>query len=206
MKTKKIILTAVLSFLCCSLFAIDEMDVVNANAKTICDMLTFALKYQQKPYQDGAEGPNSFDCPGFNKFVYKELGITLPKTTGQQASAGKKIKSKKSLKDGDLVFFMAGNDKKVIAFTGIVSKKKPGDSFDFLYVSSSDGVTIASDSNELFADSFLYGSRVTSDKELNAIRKNYEKKQKEIEKTAKAVEKKKAELVKAEKKAEKAKK
>jgi hypothetical protein len=205
MKTKKLISTAILAIFCCSLFAVNEMEVVNANAKTIKEMLDFAQKQQQKPFQEGAEGPNTFDCPGFCKFVFNELGIGLPKTTNQQASVGKKVKNKKSLKEGDLVFF-SESGKKAIAYVGIVSKMKGGETFDFLYVSQSKGVTAISSEDSAFEDNFLYGSRVTSDKELNTIRKNYAKKQNEIKKAEKAAEKQRAELEKANKKAEKAKK
>lgn len=32
-------------------------------------------------YVYGAEGPNTFDCSGFVKWVYKQAGISLPRTT-----------------------------------------------------------------------------------------------------------------------------
>jgi len=205
MKSKKIILTVIFSFICCSFWAANESEVVNAKAKTINEMLTFALKYQQKPYQEGAEGPSEFDCAGFNKFVFKELGVELPKTAAQQAATkGKKITRKKDLKEGDLVFFGSGSNKKTIEYTGIVFKKKEGDAFDFLYVSKLEGVTIASDENDLFASAFISGNRVTSDVELSNIRKNYAQKQKEVERAKKEAEKKKTELDKANKEAEKA--
>jgi hypothetical protein len=205
MKGKKIILAAIFSFICCSFWAANESEVANANAKTINEMLTFALKYQQKPYQEGAEGPSEFDCPGFNRFVFKELGIDLPKTAALQAAAkGKKVTRKKDLKEGDLVFFGVGSDKKTIKYTGIVFKKKEGDAFDFLYVSKTEGVTIASDENELFEGAFISGNRVTSDLELSNIRKNHAQKQKDVERAKKEAEKKKMELDKANKEADKA--
>jgi len=204
MKQKRFTLTAILFFICCSLFAEDNLAVVNAKVKTIQEMLTEALKYQRKPYVAGANGPDSFDGPGFAQFMYKQLGLDIPQNAAEQAKTGKKISKKKDLVDGDLVFFQAGNNDKSIGMVGIIMKKKNGDAFDFLYVSTSEGVTIGSDDNESFKDAFIQGARITSDKELNDIRKAYAAKQKAIEKAGKEVEKKKADVQKAEQKAEKA--
>lgn len=48
------------------------------------------------------------DCSGLVQQVYKRLGINLPRTTYQQAKAGK-IVSTKSLLPGDLVFYNTGS-------------------------------------------------------------------------------------------------
>ncbi|MGN1157892.1 MAG: C40 family peptidase, partial [Agathobacter sp.] len=44
------------------------------------------------------------DCSGFTKQVYKKFGITLPRTSYTQPSAGKKIKASEA-KPGDLFFY-----------------------------------------------------------------------------------------------------
>ena len=59
-------------------------------------------------YVWAANGPNSFDCSGFTKYVFEKHGITIPRYSGYQAHVGKKIAYNK-LKKGDLVFF--GTDK-----------------------------------------------------------------------------------------------
>ncbi|NLK44931.1 MAG: hypothetical protein GX300_11130 [Tissierellia bacterium] len=57
-----------------------------------------------KPYRWGGAGPNSYDCSGLVYYLYKNLGINLPRTSRTQASAGTYV-SKKDLQYGDLVFF-----------------------------------------------------------------------------------------------------
>jgi cell wall-associated NlpC family hydrolase len=57
-----------------------------------------------KPYQWGAEGPDKFDCSGLVIYVYSELGVDLPRVSGQQAYAGTHV-DRKDLQPGDLVFF-----------------------------------------------------------------------------------------------------
>ena len=89
-----------------------------------------AKKQIGKPYEWGAEGPNSFDCSGLTYYVYKQNGVTLPRSSTSQATAGKSV-SKSSLKEGDLVFFNTNG--KGISHVGIyigdgkmVHSTKPG--------------------------------------------------------------------------------
>lgn len=60
--------------------------------------------YLKIPYKWGGTTPKGFDCSGFVRYVYKEFGYTLPRTTKQQIYCGKSV-SKSDLREGDLVFF-----------------------------------------------------------------------------------------------------
>ena len=55
------------------------------------------------PYVWGATGPTSFDCSGFTQWVYRQHGISIPRTSGAQKSAGK-IVSLSELQVGDIVW------------------------------------------------------------------------------------------------------
>lgn len=71
-------------------------------------IIYFAEKCLGKPYKYGAkpsEAPESFDCSSFLQYVYKKVGIKIPRTTIEQALLGKKVKPKKEiLEAGDLIF------------------------------------------------------------------------------------------------------
>lgn len=58
-------------------------------------------------YVYGAEGPDTFDCSGLTTYVYKKLGVSLPRTAYLQGynQYGIKITDPDSLQPGDLVFF-----------------------------------------------------------------------------------------------------
>jgi peptidoglycan DL-endopeptidase CwlO len=56
------------------------------------------------PYQWGAEGPDSFDCSGLTSWAFKRAGVTLPRSSKQQARVGTPV-SRSELQPGDLVFF-----------------------------------------------------------------------------------------------------
>jgi len=57
-----------------------------------------------KPYQWGASGPDKFDCSGLVLYVYKALGVPLPRMSGEQAGSGYHV-DRADLEPGDLVFF-----------------------------------------------------------------------------------------------------
>ena len=63
------------------------------------------LAYAQlgKPYVWGAEGPNSFDCSGLIHYIYKQVGVSMPRSSKEQSNVGTKI-NKSDLQSGDLIF------------------------------------------------------------------------------------------------------
>jgi cell wall-associated NlpC family hydrolase len=63
-----------------------------------------ALAQVGKPYRWGATGPASFDCSGLVRFAYTEAGLSLPRTSRQQWSAGRHVQ-RGDLRPGDLVFW-----------------------------------------------------------------------------------------------------
>lgn len=74
-------------------------------------LITYGAKFVGTPYVWGGTTPRGFDCSGFTSYVYKNVtGKTLPRTSGAQYSASKKI-SKSQLQAGDLVFFSVGSSR-----------------------------------------------------------------------------------------------
>ena len=67
-------------------------------------LFEYAFKQLDKPYVYSMAGPESFDCSGFTYYIYKEIGIKIPRTSEQQSQKGINI-DKSSLMPGDLVFF-----------------------------------------------------------------------------------------------------
>jgi cell wall-associated NlpC family hydrolase len=63
-----------------------------------------ALSRQGLPYVWGATGPDSFDCSGLMLWAWQQAGITIPRTSAEQA-AGLTTVPLDQLRPGDLVTF-----------------------------------------------------------------------------------------------------
>lgn len=70
--------------------------------------------YLGVPYKWGGSTPSGgFDCSGFVQYVYRAHGITLPRVSRQQATAGTDLPTRiDALEAGDLMFF-ASNGRRV---------------------------------------------------------------------------------------------
>jgi len=67
------------------------------------ELVRLAKSFVGTPYVWGGTDPrNGFDCSGFIQYVYRKMGIELPRVSYQQANAGQRIKLK-DLQPGDLV-------------------------------------------------------------------------------------------------------
>lgn len=68
-------------------------------------VVAYAKQFIGTKYTYGGSSPSTgFDCSGFTSYVYKNFGVSLPRTSGGQASAGTAV-SKSNLAPGDLVIY-----------------------------------------------------------------------------------------------------
>ena len=81
-------------------------------------IVAYAKQFLGTPYVYGGNGPNSFDCSGFTKYVYAHFGVTLNRTATDQLANGTAV-SKSQLQPGDLVFFNSGYTSKPVSHVGI---------------------------------------------------------------------------------------
>ena len=65
-----------------------------------------AQQYLGVPYQWGSNDPSTgLDCSGLVQRVYSDLGMSLPRTSEEQATVGTPVSSLAQAQPGDLVFF-----------------------------------------------------------------------------------------------------
>ena len=65
-------------------------------------VVAIAMQYVGSPYVWGASGPSAFDCSGFTSYVYAQVGISLPRTSSEQAVSGTPVSAAEA-QPGDLV-------------------------------------------------------------------------------------------------------
>lgn len=75
----------------------------------VATMLTWAKAQIGKPYVFGANGPDSYDCSGFTRSAFAQIGITIPRTAGAQrdwlaAGNGYRVAAGQE-HPGDLIFW-----------------------------------------------------------------------------------------------------
>ncbi|MBA2942747.1 C40 family peptidase [Paenibacillus sp. CGMCC 1.16610] len=70
-------------------------------------VISIGKNYLGTPYQFGAKAgqTNTFDCSSFTQYVFKRVGVNLPRTSKNQAHVGSYV-SRSNLRTGDLVFFL----------------------------------------------------------------------------------------------------
>ncbi len=68
-------------------------------------IIAYAKQFLGNKYVYGGTSlTNGTDCSGYTQGVFKKFGISLPRTSRQQATVGKKV-STSNLKEGDLLFY-----------------------------------------------------------------------------------------------------
>jgi hypothetical protein len=119
----------------------DEITPVNYD-----QLLPIAKKFIGVPYAWGGTSPSGFDCSGYISFVYKQLGIDLPRISKDMAKSGEPVK-RSQLRVGDLVFFNTyGSD---ISHAGIYIGNN-----QFIHSQDGKGVSIS-----LLNDPFYWSKR-----------------------------------------------
>ena len=105
-----------------------------------------------KPYLWGASGNNQFDCSSFVQYVYRHIGVELPRISYQQAEFKSKIN--KNIKRGDLLFFET-LDKGRISHVGIYVGNN-----QFIHASSYYKKVVISEFNGFYKEKFRWAISV----------------------------------------------
>ncbi|NHN25023.1 LysM peptidoglycan-binding domain-containing protein [Flavobacterium jejuense] len=119
-----------------------------------------ASQYIGIKYKYGGTTPKGFDCSGLMCTTFKEIDLSLPRTSSAQANYGEKIKMKESQK-GDLIFFATGR-KNRISHVGMITEVNE-DEIKFIHASTSSGVMISSSKEPYFASRIIQVNRVLNE-------------------------------------------
>ena len=124
-------------------------------------VLSTADEYVGTPYRRGGTSPNGgFDASGFVRFVFAQLGVSLPRTSRDQARVGKGIQPDwRAIAPGDLVMFEDGGGISHVAI--YVGRSR------IIHSSASGGGVryddLETDRGQWFVDHLVAARRVTPD-------------------------------------------
>ncbi len=122
----------------------DTTSVTEVSRSDSSKLVDDALSLIGVPYVFGGNSRSGFDCSGYTQYVFKGVGISLPRTAAEQFKLGVSV-NREQLQVGDLVFF---------------STYAPGASHVGIYIGG--GRFIAADSNKGICISKLDDAYYTS--------------------------------------------
>ncbi|MBP9792437.1 MAG: C40 family peptidase [Flavobacterium sp.] len=108
-------------------------------------------------YRSGATGNGGFDCSGLMYTTFKNIEMTLPRSSRDMAAnAGVRI-DKSQAQKGDLIFFATSG--RGVSHVGMVTEVSD-DEIKFIHSSTSSGVIVSSTKEAYYAKRFVQVNRV----------------------------------------------
>ena len=80
-------------------------EIHRGDSAVVRRLTSIAMQYVGVPYVYGGSTPDGFDCSGFVMYVFRQAGISLPRTADDQYMIGVPV-APSNLRAGDLVFFV----------------------------------------------------------------------------------------------------
>jgi probable lipoprotein NlpC len=111
---------------------------VDASAATETVIET-ARSFIGTPYKYGGTTRKGMDCSGLLFTSFKAVDINIPRTSQEQASMGKSVRTS-DIQPGDLVFFTEKKGSNRISHVGLVTEVRDSDEIIFIHSTNSRGV------------------------------------------------------------------
>jgi probable lipoprotein NlpC len=112
---------------------------IHESNEKVDKVIKTAKSYVGTPYKYGGTSRSGMDCSGLMLLCFKEVSITLPRTSAEQSNVGTAIKYA-DLRPGDLVFFTDKKGGSTVVHAGLVSKVNGPRDVKFIHSSTKLGV------------------------------------------------------------------
>lgn len=136
----------------------DERFVVNENLSFEQRAIQVAETFLGVRYRYAGNSYAGVDCSGLMNLVFKELGKSIPRTSGGIMTITDPV-LKDHVMPGDLVFFATGRNRSRVSHVGMVTRVLSGD-LEFIHSSTSQGVIKSKLSEQYWTRAFLRAGRL----------------------------------------------
>ena len=119
------------------------------------EIAEYSRQFIGRAYVYGGNGPNSFDCSGFVKYIYAQFGYNLYRTASDQLKNGVAVPLD-SVQPGDLVFFRASGTVKPVSHVGLYV----GDGVFIHASTTTKGVRYDNLSTGYYSNIYVYARRI----------------------------------------------
>ncbi len=144
------------SFTCKKEDKTETSQIHKISGKTDRDsIISYAKNYLGVPYvYAGSDPEKGFDCSGFVSYVFKNFGMTLPRSSSGYKDLGHAL-NPEDFKVGDILVFYGYKDRTVVGHLGIICEAN-GMQSKFIHASSGkvNSVTITSLGTEHYTNRF----------------------------------------------------
>lgn len=114
-----------------------------------------AAKWMGVPYRSGGDSKRGTDCSGFVHQLYRKVYRTeVSRSTEDLKKESSKV-AKRSLREGDLVFFTSNRSRKKVAHVGVYLKNGK-----FIHASTSRGVIVSRLNEDYYSRHWISGGRI----------------------------------------------
>ena len=124
---------------------------------TLASVIEAARGYEGTPYLYGGTTRAGLDCSGLLQLAFSEAGVTIPRSSNEQAVWGDPIKPTE-LRPGDLLFFGPSPGASTITHVGLVTVVD-ADGVEFIHASTSLGVVENSFESDYYLSRFVRAVR-----------------------------------------------
>ncbi|GIZ09101.1 C40 family peptidase [Flavobacterium sp. UMI-01] len=129
------------------------------NAALADKIVRHAVQHLGAPYKPAGKTSSGFDCSGLVYSTFGAFDINLPRTSYEQATAGKSLgKNTAQAEKGDLIFFKTNRSSR-INHVGIVTEADKNE-VKFIHSSTTKGVIISSTKESYYEKSFTQLTRI----------------------------------------------
>ncbi|MBF9143459.1 C40 family peptidase [Hymenobacter properus] len=130
---------------------------VGSATGTLASVIEAARSYQGTPYLYGGTTRLGLDCSGLLQLAFGEAGVSIPRSSNEQAVWGDPVKTT-DLQPGDLIFFGAAPGSRTITHVGMVTVADE-EGIDFIHASTSLGVVENSLESDYYLSRFIRAVR-----------------------------------------------